>query len=70
MLRTLGENIKKERIEKELSQEQLAEETGLHRTYISQLERGLRNPTITTLSKITKVLNVSLDALIKKNNNE
>lgn len=70
MLRTLGENIKKERIEKELSQEQLAEKTGLHRTYISQLERGLRNPTITTLSKITKVLNVSLDALIKKNNNE
>lgn len=70
MLRTLGENIKKERIEKELSQEQLAEETGLHRTYISQLERGLRNPTITTLLKITKVLNVSLDALIKKNNNE
>lgn len=47
-----------------LSQEKLAELSGLHRTYISSLERGARNPTLTTLSAIANALNVDIAYLV------
>ncbi|WYL96886.1 MAG: helix-turn-helix transcriptional regulator [Gloeotrichia echinulata IR180] len=56
----LGREIQRRRIEKNLSQEYLAELTGLHRTYISQLERGLKSPSIRVLSHITRALNVKM----------
>lgn len=54
----LAFNMKRLRKEKELSQEQFAFEAGIHRTYISDLERGSRNPTITVIQKIAKSLDV------------
>jgi transcriptional regulator with XRE-family HTH domain len=48
-----------------LSQEKLAELAGLDRTYISLLERGLRQPTITTLFNLSKALGISPSSLIK-----
>lgn len=54
----LAFNMKRLRKEKELSQEQFAFEAGIHRTYISDLERGSRNPTITVIQKIAKSLGV------------
>ena len=46
-----------------LTQEQLAYESGLHRTYIGSLERGLRNPTITTAVRPACGLQMSVSEL-------
>ncbi len=54
----VGKNIRRIREEKELSQEDLAFECELHRTYISGVERGIRNPTIVSLEKIADALDV------------
>jgi transcriptional regulator with XRE-family HTH domain len=56
----LGLEIQRRRLEKGFSQEYLAEITGLHRTYISQLERGLKSPSVRVLSHITKALGVTM----------
>lgn len=54
-----GEILKKIRIEKGLSQHQLALHADLDRTYISLLERGLRTPTLATLFKISSALGIA-----------
>ena len=54
----LGARIQKLRQEKGLSQEELAFESGLHRTYISHLERGSRNITVSGLFKVAQGLGV------------
>jgi len=61
----LGKKINRLRIEKQLTQEELALEAGLNRAYIGYIERGERNPSTETASKIAKVLKVSLDELFK-----
>lgn len=55
-----GKNVKKYRIESKLSQEKLGELTGLHRTYISDIERGLRSISLNNIEKISKALNVEI----------
>ena len=62
--RQLGLNIQRIRREKDWSQEELAFESGIHRTYISGLERGVRNPTITIVAKLAGTLRVPLGALL------
>lgn len=52
------------RKERGLSQEAFALEAGLHRTYVSQLERGLKSPSLRTIDKICRVLNIGLDSFI------
>jgi transcriptional regulator with XRE-family HTH domain len=41
-----------------LSQEELAERAGVHRTYISQLERGIKSPTVSILINISRALGI------------
>lgn len=55
----VGNNLAKIRKEKGFSQEGLAFECELHRTYISGIERGIRNPTVTIIDKIAKALDIS-----------
>lgn len=55
-----GKNVKKYRIQSKLSQEKLGELTGLHRTYISDIERGLRSISLNNIEKISKALNVEI----------
>ena len=62
-LKQLGLSIKLARVRKELSQEELAELAGLHRTYIGMVERAERNITVINLVQIAKALDISLDKL-------
>ncbi|MBI2254733.1 MAG: helix-turn-helix transcriptional regulator [Proteobacteria bacterium] len=62
--RRVGLNTRKFREERDLSQEELAFESGIHRTYISGVERGVRNPTVTVLQRIAKALKVPVAALL------
>ena len=62
---TLGLEMQRRRIEKRWSQEYLAEVTGLHRTYISQLERGLKSPSVRVLSHITNALDVTMSEFLR-----
>lgn len=61
-----GVLLKKLRTDKGLTQEQLADECELDRTYISLLERGQRQPTLSTLFKIAEVLKVSASSIVKE----
>lgn len=61
-----GNNVRKQRLEKGISQEQLAVLTNLHRTYIGGIERGERNPSLLNISKIAKALEVSVAALFEE----
>ncbi|MBN9134952.1 helix-turn-helix transcriptional regulator [Phyllobacterium sp.] len=54
----VGRNVRRIREEMGLSQEQLAFETELHRTYISGVERGVRNPTVLVIDRLAKALGV------------
>ena len=54
-----GEVLAKRRRRAGLSQEALAEACGLHRTYVSQLERGLKSPTLRTLFDLAEALGAS-----------
>ena len=62
--RRVGLNLKRIRQERGLSQEELAFESGLHRTYISGVERGVRNPTVIVLEKIARALKVPAAELL------
>ncbi len=59
-----GQTLRRLRGEKKISQEKLALMTGLDRTYISLLERGLRQPTLRTMLLISRALGVSSGQLI------
>lgn len=60
----LAANLRKLRRDKGLSQEAFADEAGLHRTYVSDIERGARNPTITVVEKLARALDVPLGRLL------
>lgn len=59
ILVTLGRNVRRQREVKSLTQEKLAELAGLDPTYISGIERGLRNPGIKNVAKLAKALGVT-----------
>jgi transcriptional regulator with XRE-family HTH domain len=65
VINDFGKNLRELRKKRNLSQENLADECGLHRTYLGGLERGERNPTLTTMKRIADALHVSLDELLK-----
>ena len=62
----LGQRIRNHRTAQGLSQEQLAELSGCHPTYIGQIERGEKNATIESIERIATALNVSLSKLFEK----
>jgi transcriptional regulator with XRE-family HTH domain len=59
----LGAVLKKRRHDLGLSQEELANRAGLHRTYITDVERGSRNPSLDTIQKLARALEVPLSGL-------
>lgn len=64
--RRFGRVVRTHRAALDLSQEDLAFEAGLHRTYVSLLERGLRNPSLYILWKLSRGLGVSLPSLLEE----
>ena len=60
----LGNAIRKARMEKNLSQEELAEIVGITPTHMKHIESGHRNPSVDILFKLTRILYLSLDGLI------
>ena len=65
----VGLNVQKIRRERGWSQEELAFESGLHRTYISGIERGARNPTLLVIDQLATALNVSPARLLEPASN-
>ena len=59
VLAVLGQNVRRRREARELTQEKLAEKAGLDPTYISGIERGLRNPGIKNVAKLAKALGLT-----------
>ena len=64
MIGTLAENIRRLRHDRRLSQEELADICGLHRTYVGSVERGERNVTLSSLELLGKALGVSVVDLL------
>ena len=62
----LGAAIKSQRSALGVSQEELAYRAGLHRTYISDMERGARNPSIESIAKLAHALEISVSALFEQ----
>ena len=65
VLISFGKKVREFRNIQQLSQESLAEKSGLHRNYIGMVERGERNPSLINIDKLAKALNVSLSELFK-----
>ena len=65
ILKVFGSNVRKYRIENKLSQEKLAELSGLHRTYISDVERFQRSISLENIQKIADSLKIETYELFK-----
>ena len=61
----LGQNLRKLRLKKNMSQVALATALNVDRAYISNIENGRMNPTLSTLEKISKALGISSSELLK-----
>jgi transcriptional regulator with XRE-family HTH domain len=70
LLRKFGLAVRAERLRRGWSQEQLAAAAGVDRTYVSGLERGVRNPALSTQEKIAAALGTPLADLIGKAESE
>jgi transcriptional regulator with XRE-family HTH domain len=65
-LNVFGWNVRRWREEKGLTQESLAERANLDPTYISGIERGIRNPSVLSVIRIAKALGVTASKLLEK----
>jgi len=64
-LALFGKRVRQLRLKKKWSQEKLAEESGLHTTYISGIERGKRNLGIENVVKLARALKVDVGQLFR-----
>jgi len=64
MPNNFGDNLKMFRVEKNFSQQELADAIGMHSTHLSRYERNLTAPSIDVVKKIAEVLGISIDTLI------
>jgi transcriptional regulator with XRE-family HTH domain len=64
--RIVAKNVREIRTAAQLSQEEVAVRMGVEQTYVSGLERGVRNPTITTLERAARALNIKVAELLRE----
>lgn len=67
--KALGYKLKKYRLKAELTQAQLADEIGKGKNYISDIERGVKKPSLDVFISLAKTLNASADYLLKESLN-
>jgi transcriptional regulator with XRE-family HTH domain len=60
----VGENVRRAREAVGLSQEELGDKAGIDRTYVSGVERGVRNPTVRVLARFAEALETTPDKLL------
>ena len=65
-IKQFGDAVRKERESRGWSQEKLAEVANFHRTYISGIERGIRNPTLSSIIQIARALKIKPSALLDR----
>lgn len=65
ILLQFGKNVQEYRRRQQISQEQLAESAGVHRTYIGMIERAEKNITLLNIAKIANALKISPSALLE-----
>lgn len=65
VVQLLGENVRHYRKLKGMTQEQLAAEAGMERSYVSDLERGTRNPSVLALGRLADALQVAPSKLLE-----
>jgi transcriptional regulator with XRE-family HTH domain len=65
LLAILGRNVRAWRKRRGMSQEDLAAEAGMKRSYVSDMERGTRNPTIKALARLALALTVDPEELVR-----
>ena len=66
ILEKFGQKVREERLKQGLSQEKLADEAGVHRTYIGMIERAEKNITLLNIEKISKALGVKVSRLLEE----
>ena len=64
VVQLLGDNVRQQRKLKGMTQEQLALEAGMERSYVSDLERGQRNPSVRALGRLAEALSVRPGVLL------
>lgn len=64
LVRLLGANVRRERLRQGLTQDALAVEAGMTRSYLSDLERGTRNPSVNALGLLARALKVRASDLL------
>lgn len=63
--KVLGRSIRKHRERLEWTQEELAEESDTHRTYLADIERGVRNPSIETVRRLARALRIPISEIFQ-----
>jgi transcriptional regulator with XRE-family HTH domain len=69
LLKSFGRHVKKIRLTQKISQEELALKAELDRTYISGIERGLRNVSLINIFKLANALNISITEIVNFDGN-
>jgi len=64
ILKNFGDSVRELRIQKKMTQEELANKAGLHRTYIGMIERAEKNITLINIQKIANALSVEISNLL------
>jgi transcriptional regulator with XRE-family HTH domain len=70
MRRLVGSNVRRLRLARDLTQEGFADLSGFSQQYISDLERGRRNPTVVTLYELATALGATVIDLLSENSDE
>lgn len=68
ILEKFGEKVRKERKYQKMTQEDLAEKAGVHRTYVGMIERAEKNITLENIEKISKALNIKISEILSDDN--